>query len=325
MGAEMGTRAGRRKARDWDWPSRRYRRDLGSMKPLCIYHGNCADGFAAAWVVREALGDRVKFHPGIYQDPPPDVTGLDVILIDFSYKRPIIDAMAATAHSILIIDHHQTSKADLGDLLPPPPWHIWRNATMGDDPAVSIKFRAAALFDMDRSGAGLAWDYFFPDNARPTLLNHIEDRDLWRFALDGTREIQANVFSHPYDFAVWDRLMHVPVETLRAEGRAIERKHFKDIAELLRIMRRPMVIGGVEVPVANLPYTLASDAGHQMATEHPSKIGVCYWDTPGGRVFSLRSTDDGPDVSAIAKQYGGGGHAHAAGFRKEIGWEGDVP
>ncbi len=76
-----------------------------------------------------------------------------------------------------------------------------------------------------------------------------------------------------------------------------------------------MVIGGITVPVASLPYTLTSDAGHLMATEHASKIGVCYWDTPQGRVFSLRSTDDGPDVSEIAKQYGGGGHAHASGFR----------
>ena len=24
---------------------------------ICIYHGNCADGFGAAWVVRKALGE----------------------------------------------------------------------------------------------------------------------------------------------------------------------------------------------------------------------------------------------------------------------------
>jgi hypothetical protein len=26
------------------------------MKPLCIYHGYCADGFTAAWVVWKAYG-----------------------------------------------------------------------------------------------------------------------------------------------------------------------------------------------------------------------------------------------------------------------------
>ena len=37
-------------------------------------------------------------------------------------------------------------------------------------------------------------------------------------------------------------------------------------------------------------------------------------DTPKGRTFSLRSADGGMDVSEVAKRYGGGGHAKAAGF-----------
>jgi uncharacterized protein len=43
-------------------------------------------------------------------------------------------------------------------------------------------------------------------------------------------------------------------------------------------------------------------------------FAACYWDTPAGRVFSLRSAGLGLDVSAIAKRFGGGGHLHAAGF-----------
>ena len=37
--------------------------------------------------------------------------------------------------------------------------------------------------------------------------------------------------------------------------------------------------------------------------------------TPDGRVFSLRSNFDGVDVSEVAKQYGGGGHRNASGFK----------
>jgi oligoribonuclease NrnB/cAMP/cGMP phosphodiesterase (DHH superfamily) len=83
-----------------------------------------------------------------------------------------------------------------------------------------------------------------------------------------------------------------------------------------------MNIGGHNVRVANLPYTLTSDAGNLMAQGEP--FAACYWDTPNGRVFSLRSTDDGMDVSLIAKSYGGGGHRNASGFQKPIGWEGDA-
>ena len=263
------------------------------MKTLCIHHGNCADGFAAAaWVVRKALGEEnVEFFAGVYQTLPPDVEDRDVILVDFSYKRPVMEKIISSAKSVTVLDHHKTAAADLEGLI-----------------------CADVVFDMNRSGAGITWDYFFPDQPRPQLINHIEDRDLWRFALPKTREIQANVFSYPYDFKVWDQLMAADPAVLAVEGTAIERKHFKDIAELVKVCRRELKIGGIVVPAASLPYTLTSDAGHMMATEHASKIGVCYWDTLAGRVFSLRSTDDGPDVSAIAKQYGGGGHAHAAGF-----------
>lgn len=270
------------------------------MNPLCIYHGNCADGFGAAWVVRKALGDGVDFHAGVYQNAPPNVDGRDVIMVDFSYKRDVMRDVGSHAKSVLVLDHHKSAAEDLADFYGP---------------------NYAQHFDMEHSGAMLAWMHYFPDDAPPKLIQHIEDRDLWRFAMPGTREIQANVFSYPYDFAVWDDLMAAPVDSLIAEGRAIERKHFKDIAELVKVLRREMTIGGIVVPVASLPYTLTSDAGHLMATEHPSKVGACYWDTPDGRVFSLRSTDDGPDVSEIAKRYGGGGHAHASGFRVPYGHE----
>lgn len=287
-------------------------------KPLCIYHGNCADGFGAAWSVRHALGD-IDFHPGVYQDPPPNVAQRDVIMVDFSYKRAVIAEMAQSANSILILDHHKSAAEDLAGL--PPARESWvMHLAYAGAPACDW---VGVVFDLDRSGARITWDYFNPGKEPPPLLLHIEDRDLWRFALPKTREIQANVFSHPYDFTVWDQLMAAPLDEMAREGEAIERKHFKDIRELVEVTRREMVIGGIRVPVSNLPYTLTSDAGHQMATEHPSRIGVCYWDTPQGRVFSLRSTDDGPDVSAIAKQYGGGGHAHAAGFRVPVGWEGE--
>lgn len=260
------------------------------MKKLCIYHGNCADGFTSAWVVRKALGDDVDYHAGVYQNPPPELEGRDVVMVDFSYKRPVLEQIRDRAASVLILDHHKTAEADLRDL-----------------PGV------VSVFDMERSGARITWDYYFPNVEPPKLLLHVEDRDLWRFALRKTREIQASVFAYPYEFKVWDFLMGADLDQLAVEGEAIERKHFKDIRELVGVVTRTMKIGGHLVPVANLPYTLTSDAGHLLAKDKP--FAGCYWDTPEGRVFSLRSTDEGMDVAEIAKQYGGGGHKHASGFR----------
>ena len=301
---------------------------MSERKTMCIYHGNCADGFGAAWVVRKALGDQVEFVAGVYGQEPPEVEGKDVIIVDFSYKYDVLVKMSWKAHSIIILDHHKSAAEDLK---PFPPFHPGvRVDGRSADGSVSLGWESAhelmlsqgapaisCCFDMNRSGAMLAWDHFFPGQEPPMLLRHIEDRDLWLFKLDGTREIQANLFSYPYDFEVWDELMAADVETLRSDGAAIERKHHKDIAELVAVMKRRLVIGGHDVPVASLPYTLTSDAGHLMAQGEP--FAACYWDTPDGRVFSLRSTDEGLDVSEIAKLYGGGGHRNASGFRVPFG------
>lgn len=291
------------------------------MKPLCIYHGNCADGFTAAWVVRNFFASRrqdVDFHAGVYQNTPPDVAGRDVLLVDFSYKLNVLNDIMKTARSVLVLDHHKSAAEDLAIALKAGSTWDAHMLNAQQDIFENAGTQLYALFDMERSGAGIAWDYFFPKTSRHPLVDHVEDRDLWAFRLPLTREIQAAVFSYPYEFEVWDRLADSFDEyghtTLAAEGAAIERKHRKDIAELVKVVTRPMRIGGSVVPMANLPYTLTSDAGHLLCgTDHP--FAGCYWDTPEGRVFSLRSRDNGADVGAIAAQYGGGGHKHASGFR----------
>jgi uncharacterized protein len=298
--------------------------------PLVIYHHNCADGYTAAWVCKDYFGGVVDFYAATHQNPPPDVKGRDVILVDFSYKRAEMREIQLAANSVLVLDHHKSAaeelSSDLGYSEAPRVIRMdrWATGALGWDAHLANAQQDRwnnvghaviyALFDMDRSGAGLAWDFFNPGKPRPPLVDYVEDRDLWKFALPGSREVSAAVFSHPYTFEAWDALAYTPIEKLVAEGAAIDRKHRKDVAELVSALKARMRIGGVDVWAANLPYTLTSDAGHLMC-EGGEPFAACYWDTPDGRVFSLRSRDDGADVSAIAKQYGGGGHRNAAGFR----------
>lgn len=294
------------------------------FKPdVCIYHSPCQDGFTAAWAIWRRWPD-IRFVPGFYGQEPPDVAGLHVLIVDFSYKRPVLEAMSRSALSITILDHHKTAQADLAPFA--------RHDLIAGDELVDIAAFAGvypiqALFDMDQSGAMLAWQFAHPDEPVPGLVRHVEDRDLWRFALPHTREITATLFSQDYDFAEWSEIAaQVDDEEGRAwlvaEGAAIERKHHRDIAELLDKTMRYMVIGGFRVPVANLPYTMASDAANVLAEGNP--FAACYFDrNDGKRVFSLRADDHGQDVSLIAAAYGGGGHAKAAGFQAPAGWEGE--
>ncbi|MGE4259197.1 MAG: phosphohydrolase [Candidatus Babeliales bacterium] len=302
--------------------------DIIMKNPLVIYHSNCADGFSAAWVfhnVQERAEVTFDFHAGVYNKAPPDVKNRIVYLVDFSYKREVVKQMCEDAVEVILIDHHKTA---IGDLDP-----------LTDERSAEFVPNFSRYVDIERSGAMLAWDYWhntkFGDDgevdtyyipgdhdyhAPPLLLDHIQDRDLWKFKLSGTREINANVFSHEYTFENWDQLMSstgADLLKMTVAGAAIERKHHKDIKELLNVCTRYLDIGGFTVPVASLPYTLASDAAGQLASEYKngSLFAACYYDTANDRVFSLRSGQGGIDVALVAEQYGGGGHKHASGFK----------
>lgn len=262
-------------------------------KTICIFHGNCADGFTSAWVLRRALGNNVEFFPGVYQTAPPDVTGADVYILDFAYKRDVMEGIIAKANSVTHIDHHITAIQD----------------------CAGLEKYMTTLYSPENSASGamLTWMFFFPNEDVPQLIKHIDDRDRWQFKIPNTKEIQASVFSYAYTFDNWDFLMTADLATLTHEGTVIDRKQLKDVRELIGVLKKRQIIGGFNVPICNLPYTMSSEAGHIMAIGE--SFAACYYDTPTGREFSLRSSKDGIDVSAIAVQYGGGGHFHSAGFR----------
>ena len=267
---------------------------------LCIYHANCLDGFTAAWAVWRRFPD-TEFYAGHYNETPPDCTGRDVVMVDFSYKRPQLLEIAAKAKSVLILDHHKSAQAELVDLPP----------------------NVIAEFDMERSGAMMAWNHYHPNEIPGWLIAHVQDRDLWRFELEHTRQITAFLFSQDFDFEVWNEI-HADIhqgfshylEYVRI-GTVLEKKHAKDVRALIDAGASRTVLMGFDVPVLNAPFMFASEAGNIMAKGEP--FSITWYDTAENRIYSLRSDEQGEDVSKIAAAVGGGGHRHAAGFKVKLG------
>lgn len=267
---------------------------------ICVYHGGCSDGFGAAFAVWCKYGDEECYYlPAVYQQDPPggfeQFRDKDVVFVDFCYPKDVMEKIADLASTLLIIDHHKTAAATISD--------------MASRPDVGCSF------NLEKSGAVLAWEYFHPEEKVPRLLQHIQDRDLWRFALDHTREISAALYSYPFDFDLWNKLVHRCEKNsmeLVDEGKPIIRAQMKHIADFLTYTSHLIVIGGYEVPAVTVPFMWASEAGNILCKGSP--FSACYYKNKDGWKFSLRSTDEGVDVSEVAQQYGGGGHRNAAGF-----------
>lgn len=293
-----------------------------TWKPdVFIYHSPCDDGFGAAWAVHQRWGDKVEYFPATYGKPAPDVTGKIVLMGDFSYKRDVLADMGDVAKEIVILDHHKTAEEDLRE------WsgHSAQSLSAFDGPSLACAKACtetgrpiAAAFDMEKSGARLAWEFCHPGEGLPPLLMFVEDRDLWRFWYPDTKAFSLFLRSHPYDFATWSELndnLERDIEGVMRQANAISGFYDQKVAEMVRTAQiRP--INNIPVPVVNCSWAFASDVAHELLAAHPeAPFAACYYDRGDGtRTYSLRSTDDRHDVSAVAKRYGGGGHRNAAGF-----------
>lgn len=328
------------------------------MKPLVIYHASCADGFAAAFAAWLVLGDEAEYVPLQYgkidfdfeggffnlggheaDNPCTFVAGRDVYILDFSFPRPIMDAIFRNAKKVVWLDHHKTAfEMWCGGI---PEDGVYMCSIGGIDQGHFIRLHN------EKSGAYLAWEYFHPGTGVPMLIKHIDDYDRWVFALKGTKEINKALWSFaPWSFAQWQEIIDDDqYGSMWSQGAAILRAHNQNVQSVVKGAARKCEIpfdeeaaldcveprlewntGGywmVEGLAANCPPHLTSDVGHELANQSGTFGLLWCLDKDNVCKCSLRSNGD-YDVSAIAKAFGGGGHRNAAGFQVDIqtllGW-----
>jgi oligoribonuclease NrnB/cAMP/cGMP phosphodiesterase (DHH superfamily) len=290
------------------------------QKSIVIVHANCPDGHTAAWLYKKFKGD-ADFVYANYGDKPPDVKGREVWMIDFSFPREVmIKDIIVPSLRTTVLDHHQTAQAALDKI-----HHDIRN--MGIQRTGDV-----IQFDMTRSGAGMAFDYFEDElnkakgfkafrphgDRKVKLVDYIEDRDLWKLKQPDTKAVSAWIFTQPYTFEAWDELEKTPIEEMARKGEAIL-KYIDLYGDKACAMARMEHVGGYAVPTINIAYMNCSDHVNKLLDKYPeAKFAVGYFRRGDGQwQFSLRSRADF-DCSEVAKTYGGGGHKQAAGFQVDV-------
>ncbi len=263
---------------------------------LVIYHADCLDGLGAAWSAFCKLGNQCRYVPAHYGDAIPNFAmGSRIYILDYSYPPELLMDALRTAGQIILIDHHVTAMEQY-----------------------SLFFKTQKLpknlsinFDLSHSGCVLTWQYFFHGEPIPDILQYIEDRDLWRFKLEGTREITTALYEKmPINFEDMARL---DLSELLSVGR-IQLKQFTGMVNRLAKSQHHVFIAGHMGLGVNAPSVFSSDLG-QVLAEKSGTFGMTYhYDGKKSRWnFSLRSMGEF-DVGQLATGFGGGGHKNAAGF-----------
>lgn len=274
-----------------------------SKAPLVIYHGSCRDGFCAAWVCERALREaKPVFFEATYGQPAPLplIEGRNVLIVDFSYPLETMKEIAFAARSLLVLDHHKTAAEALAAFAAPE----------------TRPSNTVVVFDMNRSGAGLAWDHFaLAQGTRPMIVDYVEDRDLWRHALPHSKEVNAYLSTLPFTFEAWTVAEELGVHRARSAGEFILGAIDQSVRESVK-HARPVNFEGYEIPCINATHAI-SEVLNKLASEPilPAPFAMGWFQRKDGVFqYSLRSIGDF-DVSALAKKYGGGGHKNAAGFQ----------
>ena len=276
-----------------------------------LYHGGCYDGFGAAWAAYQQFKDEAEYIPVYYgQSPPDDVRnfGGTLYILDFSYSPRELETFKA--EKIVVLDHHMSTMKDWAQ-------HLGLDETP-ESTLTWVDKSQLVYFDMNRSGAGIAWDYFQVAKPRPALINYMEDRDLWRFKLPYTKEIFAWMQSWPMSFYRWDvcaQMLDTQFERVLDQAMSIKRFKDAEVHKMVREAELSTVCGRPLIPVVNAS-CFFSDVADELLKRHPEAPFVAYYfdRQDGNRQWGLRSDDNREDVSIIAKAYGGGGHRNAAGF-----------
>ncbi len=297
------------------------------MEKIVLYHANCHDGFGAACAVKmnKAYAD-ATFIPVHYGDVkvennklhvrdlnPGELSNLDLVVVDFSL--PMVDTaiLAEECASFIWLDHHKTAfEMWLG------PEHSGSYTMLDETPDRQMVIG----LHMHKSGAMLAWEYFHPNTPTPRLILDIQDRDLWVFHRENSKAVHEALSLYGYSFESWIGLMTYPdaYDFLVTKGQvlvqAMEKRVESALYKSVRTITLINVDGANQEFVSQNALNDISEIGNALckATGFPS---CTFFIKDNDVICSLRSLRDF-DVSAFAKNYGGGGHKNAAGFKMPI-------
>lgn len=266
------------------------------MEPLkdivIIYHAHCPDGMGACLCAFKKFGDKASYIPVSDRNIPPEgLVDKEIYIIDYCYPKEVLSKLLSENKKVIVLDHHISSKDD----------------------TLSIE---GSVFDNNRSGASIAWDYFFETKPRPRLIDYLEDGDLNRYVLPHQDKLTHRIIATPFTIEAYSELAEKfenDFENVLLEGKAIE-LYVNSLFETVGEDYDMVLFEGIVMPAINiaLPITTRSQLLAKIYTNIPP-IAMAYRYDNGLWKVSLRSNKT-IDCSKLAEKYGGGGHVGAAGF-----------
>lgn len=281
----------------------------------CIYHSRDLDGWMSAAIVmkwwEEHLGNlssELKLIGWDYGDPIPVLgEGIPVIMADVSFPMKDMEALAQSSGGLTWIDHHKSAIVDYINYI--------------TEDFMKTELPGSIDGQLELVGAcELTWRHLFPDQNMPEIVRLLGCYDSFRHK--GMEESDM-VFDFQYAARAY---MENPRDCYNALQ--IGDQFHKGWAEIGRgillylnveaksIYKKRMDFERDGKKIAVINRERFNPSSHDIPYhEDGYDYFMCYSRMGDGRwTVSLYNENGDVDVSVIAKEFGGGGHARAAGF-----------
>jgi nanoRNase/pAp phosphatase (c-di-AMP/oligoRNAs hydrolase) len=268
---------------------------------MVVYHAYCPDGTAAAALFAYAfnLADNQLFaaQHGKKNNIPD---GLYVVFVDFCYTLDEMKDIVSRSKKVLVLDHHKSSEEIL-----------------------QLKNNINVNLDMTRSACQMVWDYLSVVPYRPYYIDDIADRDLYKWTIPGSREVNSamhfsSIFMNVRKFM---EFMEAPMERpeLYNIGKILEQDRDRRIKNVSKNAIRCQM-GKYTIMALFCDYDILSDVGSCVSENNKDIDFVViyrYAIEKNEWYLSLRRRKDSAlDLSVVAREFDveGGGHPAAAGI-----------
>lgn len=286
-----------------------------------VYHADCADGMAAAWVARSFVKitrpDSIinlipLFHNEKAEDkfaltPPGTEVHLHILDITIPFESLLAIRKKTGIRSLTYLDHHVTGADDVSDA------QEFFSTYLSDDRLKCVYRNGDGI-----SGATLAWEHYFPGRVVPAAIRAVADRDTWTFAIPCSKAFhayavmaidKAEEWDYVFDCGNYSSIVHMGRAILRYTDN-VAKRYSNPIKQL------PIMYGEHKGAFVNVNRENVSDTCQTTLEDAPDlKFVICFQWNPTYYKFDFRSRkgEDAFHCANIAKLFGGGGHAPAAG------------
>ena len=282
------------------------------MNTQVIYHANCKDGLAAAFVAHCCLLEMDRAYNAfpmnydevdkIYDIPMSEED--EIFILDFSLPNEMVLELCTKVSKVIILDHHKSAIEKLSKL-----------------PKLT---NLEMVLDNDRSGAIITFEYFEEMNFNPLekeFFYYIQDRDLWQWKLEHSKEVSAYLALKVEDNnidsmanAYWkfqdekEQLITIGKTCIEMINKQVSKKVTQCI---------DLELCGVNFKCINATENI-SELGNAICNTYNQPALMYFIKDYSKLVLSFRSLNNLADVSKVAEQFGGGGHYSASGATTTI-------